>query len=106
MAHIPHTRPHHPAAGKGEELASIGDRAVEVVADAAAVAQSKGRSAASRVQKVVRERPLASLGVALGSGVLIGAVGHKLLEHKRTFAEALAARLGIDRLRSRLRHSI
>jgi len=106
MPHSQHTRPHHVAAAKDREIASIGERAVEVVTEAASVAQSKGKSAASSVQKLVREHPLASLGIALSGGVLIGAVGHRLFEHKPTFGEALAARLGLDRLRTRVRHAL
>lgn len=44
--------------------------------------------------ELVREHPFASLGVFFGSGLLLGAVAHKLLEHKVTFGELLADRTG------------
>lgn len=100
------TRTHHSVVSKEQELASIGDRAVEVVVEAASVAQAKGKVAATRVEKAVREHPLVAVGVALGGGLLLGAIGHRLLEHKQTFGEALASRLGVDRLRSRIRHAL
>jgi len=101
---MPHTQPHHVAARKHPEVESLGGRAIEVVSEAASVAQARGRKASDRVQEVVRDHPLASVSLMLGSGIILGAVAHRLLEHKPTFGEALAERVGVNRLRDRIRH--
>lgn len=98
MAHA--QQQHEVAVKKVPLVESLG----ELVSDAASVAQARGRQAGTRLQKVVREHPLLSVGLTLGGGVLIGAVGHRLLEHRPTLGEAIADGVGINRLRKRIRH--
>jgi ElaB/YqjD/DUF883 family membrane-anchored ribosome-binding protein len=102
MAHA--QRQHEVAVKKVPEVESLGERAAEVVSDAASVARTRGREAGTRLQQAVREHPLLSVGLTLGGGVLIGAVGHKLLEHRPTLGEAIAEGVGMNRLRKRIRH--
>lgn len=54
-------------------------------------------AAQSSATKFVRQHPLATAGVMLGSGVIIGAVAHALLEHKPTLSELLAKQLHVKR---------
>lgn len=91
----------------GEEvpnIESLGEHAADVVSEAATLAQARGRKAGTRVRAAVRAHPLLSLGITLGSGVLLGAVGHRLLEHRPTLGEVIAEGVGMDRLRKRIRH--
>ncbi|MDP1829263.1 MAG: hypothetical protein Q8L48_38720 [Archangium sp.] len=101
-----HAQPHqHPV--KAEEvpnIESLSEHAADVVSEAATIAQARGRKAGTRLQEVVRAHPVLSLGITLGSGVLLGAVGHRLLEHKPTLGEVIAEGVGMNRLRKRIRH--
>lgn len=83
--------------------AELSHRAAEVVSDAAHLAQKKAAKASHRALDFVSEHPLASLGVAMAGGIVLGAVAHNLFEHRPTVRELLAERTGVDRLGDRLR---
>ncbi len=97
-----HQRPHHAAIRPEHRFEDFGD----AISHAASDAKYRVKERQFQAQQVVREHPLLSVGVALGGGVLLGAVGHRLLEHQQTLGEALAERLGVNRLRSRVRRLI
>lgn len=65
------------------------------VRDAAHEVQARAERASSRAQDLVREHPLAAAGLLLGGGVLLGAVGHKLLAHTPTVGELVADRIAL-----------
>ena len=56
-----------------------------------------------RAVDFVRDHPVASLGATLASGLVLGVVAHKLLEHRPTVREVLVDRLGLERLGDRIR---
>ncbi len=89
-----------------QEPTSVGGRAAEVITDAASIARNRARAGSSRMQEFVRDHPLFSVGVAISGGMVLGALGHKLLEHQTSLGEALADRIGVNRLRERVRRSI
>lgn len=61
--------------------------------------ETAGRRAQVGTRRLLREHPFASLGVMLGSGVVLGAVAHRLFEHKPTLGELLVERSGLKHLR-------
>lgn len=65
------------------------------------LAQRSARRATDSAKHLLATHPFATVGVALGSGVVIGAVAHKLLEHKPTLGELLVGRARWNRLTHR-----
>lgn len=76
---------------------------LERVTHAASTLQERANDAAHGTQRLVRNHPLASMGIVLGSGLVLGALAHKLFEHQQTFGEALADRIGLTHARDRVR---
>jgi len=113
---MPHDQhPHQPPKNHGSPpLAShpaeaVSDAAATVqakVTDAGSKVQAKASTAASRAQKLVREHPLVTVGLALGGGLVLGAVAQRLFSHRQSFGEALAEAIGLNRLRDHARKSI
>lgn len=62
-----------------------------IVADAAekalGVMQMGASKAAVSTEKMVRRYPLASLGIALGSGLLVGVIGYRLMRNRHLDTE-------------------
>lgn len=87
----------HSKATHSNPVLDIGERAYDAVSSAATVAQKEITKAASSTEKVVKANPLASLGVALGGGVLLGVLAAKLFSHKPTLAESFHEQLGLKR---------
>ncbi len=63
------------------------------------LAQTGARKATVNTKRMLRLHPLASFGVVLGSGVVLGAVARSLFVHKPTWGELLVGRAGLNRLR-------
>jgi ElaB/YqjD/DUF883 family membrane-anchored ribosome-binding protein len=82
--------------------AAIKERAFEAVTDAASVAQVKIAAAAVTTEKVVKAHPLKSVGIALGGGILLGAVAARAFAHKTTLREAVNESLGLKRRVARM----
>jgi len=80
--------------------------AVDAITHAASDVKYRVKEGQFRTQQVVREHPLVSVGLALSAGVLLGAIGHRLLEHKQTLGEALADSLGVKGREARVRRLI
>jgi ElaB/YqjD/DUF883 family membrane-anchored ribosome-binding protein len=76
---------------------------LERVGHAASTLQARASDAAHGTQRLVRDHPLASMGIALGGGLVLGALAHRLFEHQQTFGEALADRIGLTHARDRVR---
>lgn len=74
---------------------------MEKAEHAHSLAQSRAAKVGGVAQKMLREHPLASMGVALSGGILIGAVAHKLFEHRPTLGELLAKRVGVGHVHRR-----
>lgn len=72
-------------------------RAIEAVRDATEVAHEKIIAAAGSTEKVVKANPLTSVGVALGGGILLGALAAKVFTHKQTLGETIHETLGLKR---------
>ena len=69
--------------------APLATRAIEVV-------QASAVKVASGAEKVVRHYPLASVGVALGSGIAVGALSYRMLATRRP--PTMLERLGLATL--------
>ncbi len=79
---------------------------VEVVTEALSVAQHQGKLVRSDVQRLVKDHPFATIGVSLGSGLLLGAIAHRVFSHHDTLSELLFDRVGLSGLRSRLTRAV
>lgn len=84
----------------------LSERAAEVVSDAASLAQAQAIKASHRAVDLAKDHPMASLGITLLGGAILGAVAHNLFEHRPTMRELLADRVGVDRLRQRVRSAV
>jgi|CXWL01.1.fsa_nt_gi hypothetical protein len=62
-----------------EVAADIGQKVLDVVQDGAT-------RAGATTEKAVRKYPLAAVGVSLGTGVALGAIGYRLMNPKPRFA--------------------
>lgn len=82
--------------------AAITERAYVAMSEAASAAQVSIAAAAGTTEKVVRAHPLKSVGVALGGGLLLGAIAARALTHKNTLAETFNETLGIKRRIARM----
>ncbi|GEM_PF-3238808 len=71
--------------------------AIDAAREAGTVAQKNIVIAADRTEKMVKARPLAAIGLALGGGFILGAVLTKVFSHQMTIGEQIEDRLGLKR---------
>ncbi len=79
-----------------DKLSAITD-ALETAREAGTVAQKSIVAAAGKTEKMVKQYPLSSVGIALGGGFLLGAFAVKALAHKPTLGESIHESLGLKR---------
>ena len=96
MATTSRLQVHTPSTNGHDKRPSVGG-ALEAVREAGSVAQTKIIAAAGSTEKVVKLHPLTSVGIALGGGILLGAIAAKAFSHTPTLAETVHERLGLKR---------
>ncbi len=87
----------HTPNGHDLRPAAVSERALDAVREAGTVAQEKLTAAADTTEKVVKAHPLKSVGLALGGGILLGAIAARAFHRQMTMAEMFHDRLGIKR---------